>query len=170
MDRLAWFYLETDDILLTIGYQFVNFLFRQSQRVTHLHTRRGIILEILYLVTFSIQFRRSVKRDICLIFIKQLLDIFFVNVPSLALAVRSTFSTERNAFVKLNSQPFERFQNILFSTWYKTVAVCIFYPEYQITAMLTGEQIIIQSGTDTADMKCPCRAWCKTHTNFSFGH
>ena len=65
-DVSSGFNQEADNILFAIGNEFVNFFFCQRQRIAHLHTCAGIILEVLNLSTFGIQFFRCVKGDVSL--------------------------------------------------------------------------------------------------------
>ena len=160
--------LETDNILLTIGNQLVNLLLGQGQRVTHLPTGMGVVLEILDLSTLGLQFLGRVESDVGLIGIQQLLHIFLINVATLTLAIRTFVATEADTLVELDAQPFERLNDILLGTRHKTVGVGVLNTEHQIAAMLLGKQVIIQGGAHSANMQSPRRTRGKTYSNSSF--
>ena len=162
--------LKAHHILLTIGNQLLHLLLRQCQRVTHHTTGMTIVLEILYLLTLSLQFLRGIKGDIGFTSIQQLLHILLVDVTALTLAVGTLVTTETHTFVKPNPQPLERLDNIFLSARHETVRIGILYSEDQVATMLLGKQIIIQGSAHTADMQSPRRTWCKAHPNSSFRH
>ena len=99
--------LETHDILLAIGYQLVDLLLGQGQRVAHLTAGVGVVLEVLYLATLGLQLLGRVKGDICLVIIQQLLHILLINIAALALAIRAFVATEADTLVKLDAEPLE---------------------------------------------------------------
>ena len=66
MNFLTWFYLETNNILLSILYQTFNLLHRHRQGVTHLQTSMRIILEVFNFLTLRIQLLWCIKSNICL--------------------------------------------------------------------------------------------------------
>ena len=162
--------LKAHHILLTIGNQLLHLLLRQCQRVTHHTTGMTVVLEILYLLTLSLQFLRGIKGDIGFTSIQQLLHILLVDVTALTLAVGTLVTTETHTFVKPNPQPLERLDNVFLSTWHETVRIGILNTEYQVATMLLGKQVIIQGSAHTADMQSPRRTWCKAHPNSSFRH
>ena len=104
-DLLTSLNLEAYHILLTIGNHLLHFLFGESQRITHLTTRMTVVLEILNLLTLGFQFLWGIESYISLISIKQLLHIFFIDITTLTLAIRTFVATKRYAFVKLDTQP-----------------------------------------------------------------
>jgi hypothetical protein len=61
-------------------------------------------------------------------------------------------TSKAHALVEVDAQPTERFQDIFLGTWHETVGIGILDTEHHVTAMLTGEKIIIQSGTHTTYM------------------
>ena len=107
MNLLSWFNLETNCILLTICDELIYLLLGKGERVAHLHTGMGIVLEILNLSTLSFQLLGSIESDISLTRIEQLLHIFLIDVATLTLAVRTMLSTKAYTLVKLDTEPFE---------------------------------------------------------------
>ena len=170
MHLLSRLYLEAHSKLLAIGHEPVDLLFRQRERIAHLHTGTGIILKVLYLVAFGLQFFRSVKGYVGFSTIKQLPDILLIDFPALALAVRPVVASEGNTFVERYAEPAKRLNDIFFSAGHKAVGVGVFYSEYKFAAVLTGEKIIVKGGTHAADMQCAGGAGRKTHSYFSFCH
>ena len=105
-------HLETHHILLPVGYATAAFLRCHCERVGHLHARMGVILEVCRLAAFLLQLLGSVESHIRHAFFEQHVDILPVDVPALALAVRTVFATEGHTFVELNSEPAERLYDI----------------------------------------------------------
>ena len=48
------------------------------------------------------------------------------------------------------------------------MGVSVLDTEDEVTAMLTGKEVIIQCSTYSADVKSTGRAWRKAHSYFSF--
>ena len=107
MNLLAGLNLEAHSILLAVCNELVNLLLGKSERVAHLHTGMGIILEVLYLSTLCLKLLGSIESDISLTSIEQLLHIFLIDVATLTLAVRTMLSTKAYTLVKLDTEPFE---------------------------------------------------------------
>ena len=144
--------LEADHILLAISYQLVNLLFRECQRVTHLTARVAIVLEILNLSTLDLQLLWCIEGNVCLIGIQQLLHIFLIDIATLALTIGAFVASKADTLVKLDTEPFERLDDILLCTRHETVGISILDTENQVATMLLGKQIIIQGSTNTTDM------------------
>ena len=161
---------EAYDILRACGYQRVDLFLRHGQRVAHFESRAGVILEIVDLLAFGLQFLRSVERYVCLAGVKELTDILLVDVAALALAIGTAVAAETDTFVKTDAEPAERLYDVFFGSGHKAVGVCIFDAENQFAAVLTGEEVVVEGGTHTADMQCPGGAGRETHPDFSFGH
>ena len=70
------------------------------------------------------------------------------------------------ALIKLDAQPLERFDDVIFGSWHKTVGVGILDSQQNLATILLGEQVVVQCGTDPTYMKGSCGTWCKAHTNF----
>ena len=164
---LIWFNLETNYILLTFCNQSIDFFLRKSKRVAHSHTSRSIVLEISHFLTLGIQFFRSIESNISLASLHQNIYILLVNVATFRLTIRAMITTEAYTFVKLDTQPLERLNDIFFCSRHETARIRIFNTENQITTMLTGKQIIIQSSAYTTDMQRSSRTRSKTNSNFS---
>ncbi len=144
--------LKTDRMFCTGIQKTSYFTVRQRQGITHLHTRMTIILEVLHLLAFFLQFFRRIKGIIRLPLIQQDLNIFLINLTTLTLPIRSILSTKVHAFIKADTQPSERFKNIFFRPRNKTMSICVFNPKDKIALMLTGKEIIKQSSTHSANM------------------
>ena len=121
MDLLARLHLEAYGILHTVVDELSPLLFGQSQRVAHLHACGSVVLEVLHLGALCLQLFGCVEGIVSLAGLKQLVDVFLVDLAALALTVRTVASTEADAFVKLDSEPSERFQDVFLGTGNKTV-------------------------------------------------
>ena len=128
----------------------------------------AVVLEILYFRTLGLQLFRRVEGDIGLSGIQQLLYIFLIDVTALTLTIGPLVTSEADALIELDAQPLERFNDILLGSRYKAVTVSILDTENKVAAMLAGQQIVIQGGTDSTNVQSPRWTWCKTHPNSSF--
>ena len=164
----ARLHLETHHILLPVVNQTLHFLGRHGQRVAHAQACLGIVLEVLYLCTFLLQFLGSVEGDICATGIEQLLHILLVDVTALALAIRAILAAKRDALIELESQPAERLDDVFLGTWHESARVGILDAEHKFALVLMGKQIVEQCCAHSSDMQCPSGTWCETHPNFSF--
>ena len=170
MNLLSWFNLETNGVLLAVGDELIYLLLGKGKRVAHLHTGMSIILEVLNLGTLCLQLLWSIKSDVSLAVVQELLHILLIDVATLTLAIRTMLTTEAHTLVKLDAEPFERFQDILLSSRNETMRVCILNSEHELATMLASKQIIIEGGTNTTNVQCTCRTWGETHPYFSICH
>ena len=67
----------------------------------------GVILEVLDLLVLLFQLLRSIEGDIGLAGIKELLDIFLIDVTALALAVGTMVTANADTLIELDAEPFE---------------------------------------------------------------
>ena len=161
---------------LTVQKTF--FRLRAGQRVVHHISRRGIVLEVRYLLTLGFQLLRRVKRQVSLVLVQQLLHILPIDIPALALSVRTVlayafylaFGIHPQAFVNLYPEPAQRLQYILFCARHEACRVGIFYSQEHIAVMLAGEQVVVQCRTHAAYMQRTRRRRSKTHSYFSCIH
>ena len=130
---------ETHYILLTVVDATLHFFLRESKRVGHLHTCLGIVLEVLNLRTLSLKLLRSVECYVSLAVGKKLVDIFLIYGATLTLTIRAVVATERNSFVKLDTEPTERLDDVIFGSRHKAMRVGILDTEHQVAAVLTRE-------------------------------
>ena len=162
--------LETHYILRPRAEQSIHLLLGQRQRIAHLHTRGGIILEVGNLLALGLQLLRRIKGQVSLVRIQQFLHILLINIAAFGLTIGTVISAEADSFVKPDAQPLERLQDILLRARNKTVAVRIFNTENQIATMLAGKEIIIQRSTHTTDVQGTRRTGCETYSDPSFCH
>ena len=161
---------EAHDILAAVGDEFVYFLLRHRQRVAHQHTGVGVVLEVLYFLTFLLQLLRCVEGDIGLALVEQLVDILLIDGATLTLAVGTLVAAEADAFVELDAEPAERLDDVFLGSGYQSRRVGIFDAEHEVAAMLAGKQIVIQCCTDTTNVQRTRRTWCEAHPYSSFCH
>ena len=167
-DLLTSLNLEANHILLTLGNQFLNLFLRHSQRVAHLTAGMTIVLEVLNLSTLSLQLLWRIESNISLIGIQQLLNVFLVNITTFALAIRTLVATKANTFIKLDTEPLKRLDDILLGTRYETVTIGILDTENQIATMLLGKQVVIQCCAHTTNVQSTRWTGCKTYSYSSF--
>ena len=91
---LTSLHLEADDILMAGSNQRVDLFLRKGQRVAHLLARVAVVLEVLYLSTLLFQLLRGIEGNVGLVVVQQLLDIFLIDVATLALAIGTLVATE----------------------------------------------------------------------------
>ena len=130
---------ETHHILLAVVDATFYFLLRESERVGHLHTCLGIVLEVLNLRTLCFKLLGSIECYVSLAVGKELVDIFLIYGATLALTIRAVIATERNSFVKLDTEPTERLDDIIFGSRHKAMRVGILNTEHQVATVLTRE-------------------------------
>ena len=158
---------EANHILLAVVDATLHFLLRESERVGHLCTCLGVVLEVLNLGTLCLKLLWSVESNVSLAVGKKLVDIFLINGATLALTIRAVLATERHSLVKLDTEPTERLNDIVLSPRHKTMRVGVLNTEHQVAAVLTCEKIVIQCCTHTTDVQRSCWAWREAHPYFS---
>ena len=166
----VWLYLEAHGVLRTVGDEAFGFFLPQCERIAHLHTCGGIVLEVTDFFALLLELFGRIEGDISLSFRQQLLHIFLINVATLALAIRPFISSEANAFIKVDAEPFEALEDIVLCSRNKAVGVGVFYTKNEFSSVLASKQIIIKSGTYATDMKRSCRTRRKTHADILFCH
>jgi hypothetical protein len=73
------------------------------------------------------------------------------------------------AFVGLEAAPFETVDDIFFCPGHEAGLVGIFDPKDELAAMLAGEQVVVEYGPYTAEVKAPGGAGGKSQPYF-FAH
>ena len=86
---------------------------------------------------------------------EQLLGILAVERLAVALTVGTEGTAEMDALVELDAQPIESLDDVLFGTRHKTGLVGVFYAQNHLAALLTGEEVVVEGGAHTADVKWP---------------
>jgi hypothetical protein len=84
---------------------------------------------------------------------------------SLALPVGSVCPAFKNTFIESDPTPAKGLNNVLLRTGYIARLIRIFNAKDELPAMFAGEQIIIQSGSDTSDMQGTCGTRGKPYNN-----
>ena len=113
------------DILMAVGDQLVDLLFRQGQRVTHLLTSRRVVLEVRNCLTFFLQLSRRIERDVGMTGFQELVDIFLIDIAAFALAVRTVVASEADALVEPDTQPSECLNDVILGAGHETLRVGI---------------------------------------------
>ena len=166
----ARFNLEPHHVLGAVGNEPVDLFFAHRERVAHLHAGRGVVLEVGYFVTFGIELGRSVESDVGFAGFEQLVYVFAIDLFAFRLAIRAVVAAVAHPFVEVDAQPFEGFDDVGLGSRYEPLGVGIFDAENHVAVVLLGKQIVIESGTDSANVQGARGTWCETHPYFSFGH
>ena len=143
MDVLVRLDLHADHVLLAVGDPPFHFLFGKGQRIGHVETRRGVVLEIGDGFPFLLQLGGRVERDVGVSRFQKLGDMFLVNVAPLALAIGPVFAPEADALVEPDAQPREGLDDVGLRAGHESLRVGILDPQNEITAMLFSEQVVI---------------------------
>ena len=168
MNVFVRFDLGTHYVLCAGSNERLDFVGRERQRVAHAEASRSVVLEVGYGLAFFLEFLRRIEGDISMAAGEELVHVLFVEASAFALPVRAIVAPETYALVEVNAQPGEGLDDILFGTGHEALRIGIFDSENQFPAMLLGEQVIIQGGTDSADVQGSRRTGGKTHSNLSF--
>ena len=147
---------EADDVGVTLGDEAVGLFLAECQRVAHLSARRGVVLEVLHLLALGGQFLGRIEGDVGASGIEKLFDIFLIDLLALVLAVRAVVAAEADALVELDAEPAERLQDIFLGSGHEACRVGVLDAEDELAAVLAGEEIVVQSCADAADMQRSC--------------
>ena len=172
---LVRLYFETNHVFLAFVNKRFYFLCRHGEGVTHLHTRTCVILKIRYLCTLGFEFFGRVKRYIRMTGIEQLLYVLMIDLATLTLSIRTVLADSLDlavmhakTLVDADTEPVEGFEDIFFCAWHEAGGVCIFDTKEHITPVLAGKKIVIQRGTNTANVQRARRRWRETNSYSSF--
>ena len=166
-DILAWFDEEANDVGLAGSDELLGLVETQAQRITHLTTGRGIVLEVGSSLACSLKLLLVIKSIVGLAGIQEHLHIFLVDLATLRLTIGAIIATKGDTFVKLDAEPLERLEDVLLGTRDEALAVGVLNTEQELAAVLTSKKIIIQTGADTANVKRARRRWRKAHNNWT---
>ena len=143
---------ETYYILVATCNALFHLFGRKGERIAHVATCRSIILEVGCGFASSIEVFGRVESDVCLALSKELIYVFLVDFSTFTLTVGTFVATEAHAFIKMDAEPFERFNDVVFSSWHKTRRVGVFDAEHEVATMLASEKIVVERGANAADV------------------
>ena len=123
----------------------------------------SIVLEILYLRAFGLEFLGRIESIIRLTIIYQLLYIFLVDIAPFTLTIRTILSTKGNALVKLYTQPLEGLDDIFLGTRNETTRIGILNPENKLPTMLACEKIVVKSSAHPTNVEGARGTWRKSY-------
>ena len=164
----ARFYFYAHHIGVSRSDQVVDFFFVHCKGVAHGSAGRCVILKIGDFLAFCFELCRCVECDVGFIIGKELIDIFTIYFFPFGLSVGSEIPSVTDSFVEFDTQPIEGFDDIGFCARDETLRVGIFDAENHVSAVLFGEEVVIEGGTYTADVQGSRGTWGETHTDFSF--
>ena len=166
-DILARFDEEANDVGLAGSDELLGLVETQAQRITHLTTGRGIVLEVGSSLACSLKLLLVIKSIVGLAGIEKHLHIFLIDLATLRLTIGAMIATKGDTFVKLYAEPLERLKDVFLGTRNEALAIGIFNTEQEFAAMLTGKEIVIKTGADAADVKRARRRWRKAYNNWT---
>src|SRR6185312_2106280 len=119
----------------------------------------------------GVELLRRIKRVVRVALLQQLFRIFFIDAERLAfaLAVGPERAALVGALVRFETAPGQGVEDILLRTGHVPALVRIFDAEYEVAAVAPGEKIVVEDGSDAAQVQAACRAGCKSDSDFS-GH
>ena len=142
----------------------------KAETVLHRETGVAVILEgfllSLKLFAFGIKSLWLVEGVVSPALADELFGILAVHGFAVALAVRAVGTSDMDTFVELDAEPCEGLDDVVFGAWHEAGLVGILDAENHLAAILFGEQVVIQCGAHTADVKRSGGAWCKTYSYF----
>ena len=143
---------ETNYVLVTTCNALLHLFGRKGERIAHVATCRSIILEVGCGFASSIEVFGRVESDVCLALSKELIYVFLVDFSTFTLTVGTFVATEAHAFIELDAEPFERFNDVVLSSWHKTRGVGVFDAEHEVATMLASKEIVVERGANAADV------------------
>lgn len=118
----------------------------------------GVLLRVLPVCRMRCRLCRRQGVD------RHIYDIFL----SVRIVGRERNSLRNRLLRRFDTQPIEGFDDIGFCARDETLRVGIFDAENHVSAVLFGEEVVIEGGTYTADVQGSRGTWGETHTDFSF--
>ena len=143
---------ETYHILVATCNALLHLFCRKGERIAHVATCGSIILEVGCGFASRIEVFGRVESDVSLVLSKELIYVFLVDFSTFTLTVGTFVATEAHAFIELDAEPFERFNDIVLSSWHKTRGVGVFDAEHEVATMLASEKIVVERGANAADV------------------
>ena len=98
--------------------------------------------------------------------LQKLIGVLPVHSFAVALTVWGIGSAHMGAFVKLNACPGKCIYDVLFGAGHKTPLVCVFHAQYHIATLLSGKEVIEQSGAHAPDVQGACWTGGKSDSDF----
>ena len=108
-----------------------------------------------------------IESIVCPAVTNQLFGILAIHGFAVALAVGAVVAADMDTFVEFDAQPVEGFDNIVFGTGDKAGLVGVLNSQNHVASVLAGEQIVIQSRADSADVERASGAGSETYAYFS---
>ena len=138
---------EADHVGLAVVDTALHFVGRKGEAVLHGEAGGAVVLEgfLLSLVFFAlgIESLGTVESIVCPAVAQQLVGILAVEGFAVALAVGAVVATNVDAFVELDAEPVEGFDNIVLGAGDKACLVGVLDAENHVTAILASEEVVV---------------------------
>lgn len=152
MDVFTGFDFETYDILVAACNALLHFFCRKGERVAHIAASGCVVLEVGSGFASCVEFFGRIEGNVRFSFSEELIYVFLVDFSAFALTVGAFVSSETYAFIEVDAEPFERFDDVVFSTRYKTRRVGVFDAENKVATVLASEEIVVERGANAANV------------------
>ena len=105
MHVLVGLHLEANHVLLAGFDAAVHLFCTHRERVAHLHTGGGVVLEVGDFLTFGFQLFGGVEGDVGLAALQKLVHVLMINLAALALAIGTvrSFGGDADTFVNVDA-------------------------------------------------------------------
>jgi hypothetical protein len=97
--------------------------------------------------------------------VDELSDALVIMIEALRLNVWTESPVPMGTFIIVNTRPFECRDKILDSALNLAGLVRIFDPENELSTVVPGEKEVVESSTESTDVKEPCGTRCKTYSD-----
>lgn len=152
MDVFARLYLEADHVLRAGVDEAFHLVGREGERVTHLATCRGVVLEVLHLFALGFKLLGGVEGDVGLAVGEELVDIASIDVAALRLAVGAAVAADADTLVEVDAKPFERLDDVFLRSGNEAARIGVLDAKNELAAVLAGKEVVVQGGAHAADM------------------
>ena len=152
-DVLAGLYLDADHVLVAATDALADFLFAEGQGVGHAHARGGVVLEVGGYGAGGVELLGGVEGYVGAAVVYELRGVFAVDVAAFALAVGRVRAAVGHALVEADAEPVHGLDDVLFGAGHEAAAVGVFDAQDHLAAEVAGEEVVVESGADAADVE-----------------
>ena len=158
---------EANGRFAAFSFKLSNLLFCQMTAFAHITRHFAFFDQAL---TFFLQLLIGAVAIVSLAFSQQLVSIFFVDIKTFHLMIRSVRAANINALIPVHTQPLQSSLDIFLGFRGRTLTVGILDTQNQLAAGFAGQQIVEQRTARTTDMERAGRARRKSYSNFIITH
>ena len=158
---------EANGRFAAFSFKLSNLLFGQMTAFAHITRHFAFFDQAL---AFFLQLLIGAVAIVSLAFSQQLVSIFFVDIKTFHLMIRSVRAANINALIPVHTQPLQSSLDIFLGFRGRTLTVGILDTQNQLAAGFAGQQIVEQRTARTTDMERAGRARRKSYSNFIITH